>query len=164
MKTIVALIALTCLLGVAGAQTMFMGEGYSSSQMAFFNAPSSSTFEPDVQQYWGSYIANTQNMTRSSATSNMAIWMNTFPLVFDTPLTLGNTSFAGNVSAQALSAADRNSQDLTRSVNSDFAVNQVMSIPATSGSLTTTSGTGMPAKDATGKMLSQNIIAFKFNV
>lgn len=161
MKTIVALIALTCLLGVAGA---FMGEGYSSSQMAFFNAPSSSTFEPNVQQYWGSYIANTQNMTRSSATSNMDIWMNTFPLVFDTPLTLGNTSFVGNVSAQTLSAADRNSQDLTRSVNSDFAVNQVMSIPATSGSLTTTSGIGTPATDATGKILSQNIMAFKFNV
>ena len=88
MKTIVALIALTCLLGVAGAQTMFMGEGYSASQLAFFNAPSSSTFEPNVQKYWGSYIANQQNMSRSSATSNMDIWMNTFPLIFDTPLQL----------------------------------------------------------------------------
>jgi hypothetical protein len=48
-------------------------------------------------------------------------------------------------------------------VNSGFAVNQVQSVPATSGSLTTASGTGTPAKDATGKMLSQNIITF-FNV
>jgi hypothetical protein len=39
MKTIVSLIALTCLLGLAGAQ--IMGEGYSSTQLAFFNAPSS---------------------------------------------------------------------------------------------------------------------------
>ncbi len=88
MKTIVALIALICLLGVAGAQTMFMGEGYSASQMAFFNAPSSSTFEPDVQTYWGSYITNQQNLTHSSATSDMDIWMNTFPLVFSSPLPL----------------------------------------------------------------------------
>ena len=163
MKTIVALIALICLFGVAGAQTMFMGEGYSASQLAFFNAPSSSTFEPDVQTYWGSYIANQQNLTRSSATSDMDIWMNTFPLVFSTPLPLKTSSFEGNVSAPAISAADQNSQALTRDVNNGFAVNQVMSIPASSGSLTTSSSTGTPAKDATGKMLSQNIITF-FNV
>ena len=163
MKTIVALIALICLFGVAGAQTMFMGEGYSASQMAFFNAPSSSTFEPDVQTYWGSYIASQQNISRSSATSDMDIWMNSFPLTFSTPLPLKTSSFQGNVSAPALGAADQNSQALTRDVNNGFAVNQVMSIPATSGSLTTSSGTGTPAKDATGKMLSQNIITF-FNV
>ncbi|HEX7445673.1 MAG TPA: hypothetical protein VF300_04715 [Methanothrix sp.] len=163
MKTIVALIALICLFGVAGAQTMFMGEGYSASQMAFFNAPSSSTFEPDVQTYWGSYIASQQNISRSSATSDMDIWMNSFPLVFSTPLPLKTSSFQGNVSAPALGTADQNSQALTRDVNNGFAVNQVMSIPATSGSLTTSSGTGIPAKDATGKMLSQNIITF-FNV
>ena len=163
MKTIVALIALICLFGVAGAQTMFMGEGYSASQMAFFNAPSSSTFEPDVQTYWGSYIANQQNMSRISATSDMDIWMNSFPLIFSTPMPLKSSSFQGNVSAPALGAVDKNSQSLTRDVNSGFAVNQVMSIPATSGSLTTSSGTGTPAKDATGKMLSQNIITL-FNV
>jgi len=163
MKTIVALIALICLFGVAGAQTIGMGEGYSSSQMAFFNAPSSSTFEPDVQTYWGSYIANQQNMSRISATSDMAIWMNTFPLIFSTPLPLRTSSFQGNISAQALGAVDQNSQALTRDVNSGFAVNEVMSIPATSGSLTTSSGTGTPAKDAIGKMLSQNIITL-FNV
>ena len=163
MKTIVALIALICLLGVAGAQTMFMGEGYSSSQLAFFNAPSSSTFEPDVQTYWGSYITNQQNLTHTSATSDMDIWMNSFPLVFSSPLPLKTSSFNGNVSASSLSVSDRNSQSLTRDVNSGFAVNQVMSIPATSGSLTTASGAGTPAKDATGKMLSQNIITF-FNV
>ena len=163
MKTIVALIALICLFGVAGAQTIGMGEGYSSSQMAFFNAPSSSTFEPDVQTYWGSYITNQRNLSRSSATSDMDIWMNSFPLIFSTPLPLKTSSFLGNVSAPALGAVDQNSQALTRDVNSGFAVNEVMSIPATSGSMTTSSGTGTPAKDAAGKMLSQNIITL-FNV
>jgi hypothetical protein len=164
MKTIITvLIALICLLGVAGAQTMFMGEGYSASQLAFFNAPSASTFEPDVQTYWGSYIANELNLSRSSATSDMDIWINTFPLIFDTPLQLKTSSFEGNVSAPALSAADRNSQALIRSVNSEFDVNQVWSYPTASGSLTTSSGTGTPAKDANGKLISQNIITF-FNV
>lgn len=161
MKTIATLIALTCLLGVAGAS---MGEGYSSSQLAFFNAPSASTFEPNVQQYWGSYIANTQNMSRGSGTTDMDLFMNTFRLLFDTPLQLGATSFASNVSAPAISIAERNSQDLTSSVNEGFSAYQVSSSPAKSGSLTTTNGTGTPAADATGKMLSQNIMTFKFNV
>ena len=163
MKTIVALIALICLLGVAGAQTMFMGEGYSASQLAFFNAPSSSTFEPNVQTYWGSYITNQQNQSNSSSTSDMDIWMNTFPMVFDTPLKLNSTSFHGSVSSSTLGAADRNSQDLTRGVNNEFSANQVTSYTATSGSLTTSTGTGTPAKDAAGKLLSQNIMTF-FNV
>lgn len=161
MKTIAALIALTCLLGVAGAS---IGEGYSSSQMAFFNAPSASTFEPNVQQYWGSYIANTQNMSRNIGTTDMDLFMNTFPLLFDTPLKLDTTSFASNVSAQALSIAEKNSQDLTKSVNTGFSAYQVSSSPAKSGSLTTTSGGSTPAKDATGKILSQNIMTFKFSI
>ena len=103
MKTIVVLIALTCLLGLAGAQTIGMGEGYSSTQLAFFNAPSSSTFEPNVQAYWGNYIANQQNLSIKSATSNMDIWMNTFPLKFDTPLQFKATSFAANAAAPTLS-------------------------------------------------------------
>ena len=99
MKTIVVLIALTCLLGLAGAQTIGMGEGYSSTQLAFFNSPSSSTFEPNVQTYWGNYIANQQNLSTRNATSNMDIWMNTFPLRFDTPLQFKATSFAANAAA-----------------------------------------------------------------
>lgn len=161
MKTIAALIALTCLLGVAGAS---MGEGYSSSQLAFFNAPSSSTFEPNVQQYWESYITNQQNVNRTSATTDMDLFMNTFRLLFDTPLQLGTTSFASNVSAPALSVAEKNSQDLTGSVNKDFSAYQAFSSPAKSGSLTTSSGTGTPARDATAKMLSQNIMTFKFSI
>jgi len=158
MKTIVVLIALTCLLGLASAQTIGMGEGYSSTQLAFFNAPSSSTFEPNVQAYWGNYIANQQNLSLKSTSSNMDIWMNTFPLKFDTPLQFKATSFAANAAAPTLTATERNSQFLTRNVNSQFGINQIWSYPQTSGSLMVSNSTGTPSKDAQGQMMSQNIM------
>ena len=152
MKMIVVLIALTCLLGLAGAQTIGMGEGYSSTQLAFFNSPSSSTFEPNVQTYWGNYIANQQNLSIRSATSNMDIWMNTFPLQFKA------TSFSANAAAPTLTATERNSQFLTRNVNSQFGINQIWSYPVASGSLMVSNSTGTPSKDAKGQMMSQNIM------
>ena len=158
MKTIAVLIALTCLVGLSNAQIIGLGEGYSSTQLAFYNSPGSSTFEPDVQQYWGSYIAQQQNQSINSAASNMGIWMNTFPLNFDTPLTLSTTSFSGNAAAPALSAKERNSQFLTRGVNSNFGIYQVWAYPQASGSLTVSNSTGTPSDDAKGKLLSQNII------
>jgi len=160
MKTIVVLLALTCLSGLAGAQIIGMGEGYSNTQLAFFNAPSTSTFEPNVQAYWGNYIADQQNNSIKSASSNMDIWMNTFPLKFDTPLQLMATSFSANAAAPILSAKERNSQFLTRNVNNQFDVNQVWSYPMASGSLAVSNSTGTPSKDAKGKMLSQNIMTF----
>jgi hypothetical protein len=160
MKMIVVLIALTCLLGLAGAQIIGMGEGYSNTQLAFFNAPSSSTFEPNVQAYWGNYIAGQQNMSIKGGTSNMDLWMNTFPLKFDTPLQLMATSFSANAAAPILSAKERNSQFLTRNVNNQFDVNQVWSYPMASGSLAVSNSTGTPSQDAKGKMLSQNIMTF----
>jgi hypothetical protein len=158
MKTISVLIALTCLLGLAGAQTIGMGEGYSSTQLAFFNAPGSSTFEPNVQSYWGNYIANQENLSIKGATSNMDIWMMTFPMRFDTPMQFTKTSFNANAAAPVLSAKERNSLSLTKNVNGKFDVNQIWSYPLTSGSLTVSNSTGTPGKDAKGKTLSQNII------
>jgi len=147
-------------LGLAGAKIIGMGEGYSNTQLAFFNAPSSSTFEPNVQAYWGNYIAGQQNMSIKGGTSNMDLWMNTFPLKFDTPLQLMATSFSANAAAPILSAKERNSQFLTRNVNNQFDVNQVWSYPMASGSLAVSNSTGTPSKDAKGKMLSQNIMTF----
>jgi hypothetical protein len=163
MKTIVVLIALTCLLGLVGAQTIGMGEGYSSTQLAFFNSPSSSTFEPNVQAYWGNYIAGKENLSIEGGSSDMDLWMNTFPLRFDTPLQFQATSFSANAAASDLSAKDRNNQMLTRDVNSQFGVNQVESYPTASGSLNVSSSTGTPSKDAKGNMITQNIITF-FNI
>ena len=100
MKTIVLLAALSCLIGFAGAQTMSgLGHGYSSSQQAFYNAPSTSTFEPNVQSYWGNYIASQKNLSVAGGTPEMQIWMNHFPLSFDSPLQLKATSFNGSAAA-----------------------------------------------------------------
>jgi hypothetical protein len=160
MKTIVALLALTCLLGVASAQTMFTGEGYSASQLAFFNAPSASAFEPNVEKYWGSYITGQQNMTAKNARSNMNIWMNTFPLNFDNFVQIAASSFAANAASSTLSPSDRNSQFLTRDVNSQFRVNQLWAYPMINGSLTTLESSGTPGKEDKGLILTQNIITF----
>ena len=54
MKMIVVLIALTCLLGLAGALSTDIGEGYSRTRLAFLDGPSASTFKRNVQSYWGS--------------------------------------------------------------------------------------------------------------
>jgi hypothetical protein len=158
MKAIVVLLALTCLSGLAGAQIIGMGEGYSNTQLAFFNAPTSSTFEPNVQTYWGNYIASQENTSIKSASSNMDIWMNTFPLKFDTPQLFKATSFAPNAAAPTLTATERNSQFLTRNVNSNFGIYQVWSYPVESGSLVISNSTGTPSKDAKGQLLSQNIL------
>lgn len=158
MKAIVVLLALTYLSGLAGAQIIGMGEGYSNTQLAFFNAPTSSTFEPNVQTYWGNYIASQENTSTKSASSNMDIWMNTFPLKFDTPQLFKATSFAPNAAAPTLTATERNSQFLTRNVNSNFGIYQVWSYPVESGSLVISNSTGAPSKDAKGQLLSQNIL------
>jgi len=125
---------------------MFTGEGYSSSQLAFFNAPSSSTFEPDVEKYWESYIASGQNPTVSSTMSNMAIWMNIFPLQFSTPIDVFGSTFAANVTAPNLSASEKNSQSLTRDVTSRFGLNEMQAYTAGKGSLSTSSGSEIPGR------------------
>jgi hypothetical protein len=158
MKILVVLLALTCLSGLAGAQIIGMGEGYSNTQLAFFNAPTTSTFEPNVQSYWGNYIADQRNSSIKSTSSNMDIWMNTFPLRFDTPQLFKASSFAANAAAPTLTATQRNSQFLTRNVNSQFGINQIWSYPVASGSLTVSNSTGTPSKDAKGQMMSQNIL------
>lgn len=161
MKTIMALVTLTCLLGLASAQTMFTGEGYSASQLAFYNSPGVSTFEPDVQKYWGSYIAGNAT-ARSNTMSDTAIWMNTFPLKFNTPLKVKNSSFTANASALTLSESEMNSMILKRNVNTQFSYYQNWRYSSPESSLTFFNAT-IPPKDAKGQIISQGIISL-FNV
>ncbi len=158
MKTIVLLAALTCLIGFAGAQTMSgLGHGYSSSQQAFYNAPSTSTFEPNVQSYWGNYIASQKNLSVAGGTPEMQIWMNHFPLSFDSPLQLKATSFNGSVAAPTLGATERNTQFLTRSIKSKFDIQSEASYSMNAGSLKAYESSGTPSKEIKGKMLSASI-------
>jgi len=156
MKIAAVLIALTCLLGLAGAQTVGLGEGYSSTQLSFLHSPSVSTFEPDVQEYWDNYVANQNSQGPKSTSSNMDIWMNTFPLKFDS--SLGATSFLANASALNLTERERNSLFLTRSINNDFDINRDLHALQTGGSLTASGSTSIPSKDAPGKIMAQNIM------
>ena len=164
MKNITALIALISLMGLAGAQgSSFLGEGYSSSQTDFFNEPSTSTFDTFVQTYWSRYVAGEQNQSSINLTTEMGMWMNHFPLLFSTPLDLRSTSFKSNVTTQGLSEKDMKSQALKTEVYRKLGLNEVSSYRADSGILDTGSGTGMPAVDATEKVVAQSVMSF-FNV
>lgn len=160
MKTLLALVTLTCLLGLSAAQMMFTGEGgYSTSQLAFLNAPLASTFEPNVEKYWGTYIAGNQNATAlSGPAANMAIWMNTFPLNFNTPLSIKSTSFMANSSGlTGLNEVDRNSMVLKRDISNEFNYAQSRDNQATGSSVSATKSTSVPGKDAGGQVISQGI-------
>ena len=158
MKTIVLLAALTCLIGFAGAQTMSgLGQGYSSSQPAFYNAPITSTFEPNVQSYWGNYIASQKNLSVIDGTPEMQIWMNNFPLSFDNPLQISATSFNGSEAASTLSATERNTQFLTRNIKSNFDLSSDSSYSLNAGSLKAYESTGTPSKEIKGQMIADSI-------
>ncbi|OPY49436.1 MAG: hypothetical protein A4E48_02290 [Methanosaeta sp. PtaU1.Bin060] len=159
MKTLLALVTLTCLLGPSAAQMMFTGEGYSTSQLAFFNSPLASTFEPNVEKYWGTYIAGGQNATAlKGPEANMAIWMNTFPLNFNAPLIIKSTSFMANSSdLSSMSEIDRNSMVLKRDISNGFNYAQYWANQATEGSVSAGKSTEAPDKDSGGQILSQGI-------
>ena len=162
--TLVALVALTCLLGLTAAQTMFTGEGYSTSQLAFFNSPLSSAFEPNVEKYWGTYIAGAGNANASGQMSDMSIWMNTFPMKFNSPLRVGSTSFSTNVTSPSdLSVNQMNSMLLKRDINTQFSYYQNWNEKPFQSSLTVSDSPGAPTKDASGQIISQGIISL-FNL
>jgi len=153
------LVTLTCLLGLSGAQTMFTGEGYSTSQLDFYNAPLTSTFEPNVENYWGTYIAGSQNATAlSGPEADMAIWMNTFPLNFNTPMSLKGSSFLANSSGlSGVTEANMNSMVLKRDVNNTFSYTENWKNQASGSSVSAAKSTSAPGKDAGGQIISQGI-------
>lgn len=163
MKTIIALAALFCLLGMASAQLMFTGEGYGTSQLSFYNAPDASTFEPNVQNYWQDYIAG-ENATAKSTVSNMAIWMNTFPLGFNTPVSVSSSSFSAKaVAASNLSVPELNSRSLTRDVGTRFSIYETRAYTPIKSTFSVTRSNSVPSSSASGQIMSQNIVTM-FNV
>ncbi len=166
MKWIVALVILISLLGGASAQTIFTGEGYSTTQLAFLGAPNTASFEPDVQKYWGSYITGAGNVTpiASDPTATMNIWMNTFPLGFNNPLQLKSTSFTASApTVSGINQGEMTSMLLRRDINFKFNVDQSWKYNSAESSFATAQSSGAPSKDADGQIISQGIIAF-FNV
>jgi hypothetical protein len=166
MKWIVALVILISLLGGASAQTIFTGEGYSTTQLAFLSSPNSASFEPNVQKYWDSYITGEGNVTpvTSNPAATMSIWMNSFPLSFNNPLQLKSSSFKASVpTASGIGQDEMTSMLLRRDINFKFDVDQSWRYNSAGSSFTTAQSSGAPSKDAGGQIISQGIIAF-FNV
>ncbi len=166
MKWLVALVLLISLLGGACAQTIFTGEGYSTTQLSFLSAPNSASFEPDVQKYWGSYIAGEGNVTpvANDPAATMNIWMNTFPLKFNNPLQIKSTSFTASApTVSGISQDEMTSMLLRRDINFKFNVEQSWKYDSGNSSFALTQSGGVPSKDADGQVISQGIISL-FNV
>lgn len=122
-----SLLSLMCLVGAASAQAMFTGEGYGSNQLAYFNGPSTTPFEPFVEKYWDSYIHNAPNLTGPmyNPATSMNIWFNTFPLNFNQPVQLKNSTFTeGALSASKYSPSEWNSMMLKRNTLANFNIDQ----------------------------------------
>lgn len=166
MKWIVALVILISLLGGASAQTIFTGEGYSTTQLAFLSSPITASFEPNVEKYWGTYISGAGNITpvASNPAATMSVWMNTFPLKFENPVMIKSTSFTASVpTASGISNSEMNSMLLRRDINYKFDVDQSWKYNSVDSSFAIAKSNGAPSKDAEGQIISQNIITL-FNV
>jgi hypothetical protein len=121
-------LSLVCLMGGSAAQIIETGEGYSSSQLAFFNSPSVPVFEPNVQKYWSTYVKNNMNSTltmNGNPSSTMNIWRNTFPLGFQEPITLSKSTFSAGISnMDNVSPSQWNSEMLRRNTLYSFSSSQ----------------------------------------
>jgi hypothetical protein len=164
----IALLSLICLVGGASAQAMFTGEGYGNSQLAYFNGPSTTPFEPFVEKYWDSYIHNAPNLTGPmyNPATSMNIWYNTFPLSFNQPVALRNSTFITGVSAaSSYSPNEWNSMLLKRNTLTNFNIDlswkytpvYTPSVQKSSFSLTKNATSSGTDSSSSGQILSQGI-------
>jgi len=161
-----ALISLICLISGSAAQALFTGEGYGRAQLAFFNGPSTSSFDPSVEKYWNSYIHNSGGVNGTAFSTTMDIWRNNFPLSFDTPIQIQKSSFISGVATRDYSKNDYDSLMLRRSIFSNLNLNDTwMYTPVyTPSNILRTSFTSqntgsISASDNSGNIISQSILA-----
>ncbi len=165
MRLVLALVMLICLVGGAASQSQpsFLGEGYTATQLSFFNGQNTVEFQPVVEKYWSSYIQNEKDLSPYifNQSTAMGIWLNSFPLGFDKQVQLKSSSFVANSPVAAnLSSTELQSADLKRDVGFNF--NQDLSWKYSTNAVSTLSsanGNGVPSKDAQGQIISQGIIA-----
>jgi len=163
-----ALISLICLISGAAAQSLFTGEGYGRDQLAFFNGPSTSSFDPSVEKYWNSYVHNSGNVSSTTFTTTMDIWRNNFPLSFDTPLQIQKSSFISGVSTQDYNKNDYDSLMLRRSVLANLNQNDAWmytpvytpsNVLKTSFTIQNTDSDNANVNASPGQIISQGILA-----
>jgi len=161
MRYIVALLALFSLLGIAAGQTIFTGEGYSTSQLSFFNGPNQQSFQPNVLKYWETYVEGDANMTAARGfTTNMDIWLNTFPDKFDKPIQIKSSTFNTNAPGMTgMTPTEMNSMNLKKVVTFNFEPSMGWKYTPADTTFSFTKATGTPAKDAKGQIISQGIIS-----
>lgn len=161
MKWTIAFVALIGLISAASTQSIFTGEGYSTSQLAFLNEPNVPAFEPSVEKYWNTYISQAQNASpvQRSPVETMNIWMNNFPLQYSTPITIKGTSFSANASKIIASSAELNSMLLKRDIDMNFDIGQNWQYTPAGPTLSMISqGNTTPTNDAKGLVISQSIM------
>ncbi|MCJ7445018.1 MAG: hypothetical protein MUO26_10920 [Methanotrichaceae archaeon] len=162
MKWTIAFVALIGLISAASTQSMFTGEGYSTSQLAFLNEPNVPAFEPSVEKYWNTYISQTQNASPvlKGPVETMNIWMNNFPLQFSTPVTIKGTSFSANASKiSGASSAELNSMLLKRDIDMNLDIGQSWQYTPVGTTLSMISqGNNTPTDDAKGLIISQSVM------
>ena len=162
------LLSLICLIGGASAQAMFTGEGYGSSQLAYFNGPNTTPFEPFVEKYWDSYIHNSPNLTGPAynPATSMNIWFNAFPLNFNEPIQLKNSSLTTGVPSATKYTPDQwNSMLLKRNTLTNFNTGQswkytqiyTPSVQRSSFSLTKNATSSATDSASSGQVISQGI-------
>lgn len=93
-----ALLLLLCLVGGAAADALSAPQ-YSRNQLIYLNGPDAGSFQQDVQKYWNTYVEKVGSSGEASKT--MSIWFNTFPLKFESPVKLGETTFATGIDSAA---------------------------------------------------------------
>jgi hypothetical protein len=101
------------------------------------NGPTEEGFSEDAQKYWNSYIrnANDSSIVAGSPVKTMHIWMNNFPLAFQSNANLKASSFnIGGIGAGAISPTEWNSIMLERGTTSKFGLSQSWSYTPSAGS------------------------------
>lgn len=149
-------------MGGAAAQTIFTGEGYSSSQLSFFNGPNSATFQPLVENYWNSYVQSEGGINPAirNQSTTMSIWFNSFPLSFDKQIQLQSSSFTTNVPVNSnISSTEMQSAYLKRDISFKFNPDLSWKYTPADTSFTLSKGNGVPPKDSQGQIISQGIVS-----
>lgn len=131
--TLLILFSLFCLVGGAMADALAEAQ-YSRNQLLYLDGPDAGSFDQYTQRYWDSYIGNstTYPVSQRSPSSTMTIWLNNFPLSFESPVQLNGTSLTtGGTGASGISPTLWNSMLLERETTSNFGLDRSWSyVPA----------------------------------
>jgi hypothetical protein len=103
-------------------------------------------------------------MTAKGLTTNMDIWLNTFPYSFEKPIQIKSSSFIADApSVSGISQTEMNSMTLKKVVTFNFNPDMGWKYTPSDTTFSFAKATGAPAKDSKGQIISQGIITL-FNI